>query len=317
MRCARIVAEPGGGAGACGCQLCAWVQTLPLLVSGCIHLAHATPVTRVGSLIANRARFYLGCWLYDRRRYADAIVLWRRAVELDPQGLPSAWRGLGIVAFNIEKVSLVVNQVKRVCKVKMDPQGLPSAWCWLQSPRSTLKRWEIVYVDESGESARVAVQVEPTLDPLSSLDRALATSSTALSQQTCCPNPYPPLPQDPKAAAAAYDRAFALAPSDSRLLYERDQLSKRCGTTPAQRLALLESHPDLVQQRDALAAEACALYCQEGRPEAAKALLEGRRWQPWEGGEGEALAQHVRCHLALVCFLGAAVVCMFQEQCRL
>ncbi|KAI7845803.1 hypothetical protein COHA_000715 [Chlorella ohadii] len=154
-----------------------------------------------------RARFYLGCWLYDRRRYADAIALWRRAVELDPEGLPSAWRCLGIAVFNIEK--------------------------------------------------------------------------------------------DPKAAAAAYDRACALAPSDSRLLYERDQLSKRCGTAPAQRLALLESHPELVQQRDALAAEACALYCQEGRPVAAKALLEGRRWQPWEGGEGEALAQHVRCHLAL------------------
>lgn len=106
--------------------------------------------------------------------------------------------------------------------------------------------------------------------------------------------------QDTAAAAAAYDRALALAPADSRLLYERDQLAKRCGTPPAQRLAALEAHPELVAQRDALAAEACALYCQEGRPEAAKALLVGRKWQPWEGGEGEALAQHVRCHLSLV-----------------
>lgn len=57
---------------------------------------------------------------------------------------------------------------------------------------------------------------------------------------------------------------------------------------------------DLVRQRDALAAEACALYCQQGRPQAARELLQGRRWQPWEGGEGEALSQHVRCHLALV-----------------
>ncbi|PRW32971.1 TPR repeat-containing isoform B [Chlorella sorokiniana] len=154
-----------------------------------------------------RARFYLGCWLYDRRRYAEAIALWRGAVELDGDGLPSAWRCLGIAAFNIE--------------------------------------------------------------------------------------------QDAAAAAAAYDRAFALAPTDSRLLYERDQLAKRCGTSPAQRLAALEAHPDLVRHRDALAAEACALYCQEGRPEEARRLLEGRRWQPWEGGEGEALAQHVRCHLAL------------------
>lgn len=122
---------------------------------------------------------------------------------------------------------------------------------------------------------------------------------SARLQKTTC-SLAPTALQDPAAAAAAYDRAFALAPTDSRLLYERDQLAKRCGAPPAQRLAALEAHPDLVSHRDALAAEACALYCQEGRPEAARALLEGRKWQPWEGGEGEALAQHVRCHLALV-----------------
>lgn len=111
--------------------------------------------------------------------------------------------------------------------------------------------------------------------------------------------PSPNRPQDPQRAAAAYERAQALAPADSRLLYEADQLAKRCRVAPAQRLAALEARMDLVRGRDALAAEACALLCQAGRPQAAADLLRSRRWQPWEGGEGEALGAHVRCHLAL------------------
>lgn len=105
--------------------------------------------------------------------------------------------------------------------------------------------------------------------------------------------------QDPDRAVAAYARALALDPSDSRLLYEQDQLAKRCRAAPAARLATLERHMELVRHRDALAAEACALYNQLGQPKAAAELLASRRWQPWEGGEGAALGQHVRTHLAL------------------
>ena len=36
-----------------------------------------------------------------------------------------------------------------------------------------------------------------------------------------------------------------------------------------------------------------------GRLDAARAVITGRRFQPWEGGEGLALALHVRTHLAL------------------
>lgn len=105
--------------------------------------------------------------------------------------------------------------------------------------------------------------------------------------------------QDAERAASAYDAAVALAPDDSRLLYERDRLARRRRVAPAQRLAALEAHMDLVRGRDALAVEACALYNQLGRPAAAAALLASRRFQPWEGGEGAALGQHVRAHLAL------------------
>lgn len=105
--------------------------------------------------------------------------------------------------------------------------------------------------------------------------------------------------RQPQRARRAYERAFQANPRDARLLYERDQLWKRLGRPPAARLRELERHRDLVTQRDDLSVELCALYNQTGRPELAQAVLAERRFQPWEGGEGQTLAQHVRTHLAL------------------
>ena len=103
----------------------------------------------------------------------------------------------------------------------------------------------------------------------------------------------------PAKAAAAYDKAFRADPSSARVLFERDQLWKRLGRSPAKRLRELEKHPDLVRQRDDLTVELCALYNQTGRHAQALALVSSRKFQPWEGGEGGALGQHVRSHLAL------------------
>ena len=47
-----------------------------------------------------RPPFYLGNLLYDRRRYAEAIVQWERTAALDPAGA-AAWRNLGIAYFNV------------------------------------------------------------------------------------------------------------------------------------------------------------------------------------------------------------------------
>ncbi len=103
----------------------------------------------------------------------------------------------------------------------------------------------------------------------------------------------------PAKARAAYDRAFRANPRDARLLYERDQLWKRLGEKPARRLRELEEYPLLVCQRDDLTVELCALLNQTGRHAEAGQLLTGRRFQPWEGGEGGPLGQHVRTQLAL------------------
>ncbi len=105
--------------------------------------------------------------------------------------------------------------------------------------------------------------------------------------------------RDAPGARDCFDRALRANPSDARLLYERDQLWKRTGVDPVRRLAEFENALPLVEQRDDLSVELAALYNQTGQPEKAAAILASRRFQPWEGGEGLALRQHERAHLAL------------------
>lgn len=47
-----------------------------------------------------RAPYYLGDLLYDRCRHEDAIRLWERATELDPE-FPTTWRNLGFAYYNV------------------------------------------------------------------------------------------------------------------------------------------------------------------------------------------------------------------------
>jgi tetratricopeptide (TPR) repeat protein len=102
---------------------------------------------------------------------------------------------------------------------------------------------------------------------------------------------------NPESALIAYDKAIAAEPSDARVLYERDQLWKRIGETPANRLAELNRHRDLLASRDDLAVEHATLLNQTGDPSTALQLLTARHFQPWEGGEGLVLAQYVRASL--------------------
>ena len=104
---------------------------------------------------------------------------------------------------------------------------------------------------------------------------------------------------DAEKARHAFDKAFAAGTSDARILFERDQLWKRIGEKPERRLEELERFPELVGQRDDLSVELAALYNQTGSPEKALAVMEARRFQPWEGGEGLALGQFVAAQVAL------------------
>lgn len=105
--------------------------------------------------------------------------------------------------------------------------------------------------------------------------------------------------RQPKKARTAYEKAFRANPHDARLLYERDQLWRRLGVPPKNRLRELEMHSGLVALRDDLTVALCALYNQTGQPEKALALISQRAFQPWEGGEGQTLGQYERAHLAL------------------
>jgi tetratricopeptide (TPR) repeat protein len=154
----------------------------------------------------SRAHYYLGNFLYDRRRHREAIDHWERSTQLD-KAFPTVWRNLGIGYFNI--------------------------------------------LQNGGK------------------------------------------------AYSAFEQAFQTGPSDARVLYERDQLWKRTGTALELRLAELERHLHLVALRDDLSVELASLYNQTDQPGKAHALLRSRKFQPWEGGEGLALAQHNRAHLAL------------------
>ena len=100
-------------------------------------------------------------------------------------------------------------------------------------------------------------------------------------------------------AERAYRRAFAADPTDGRTLYEWDQLEKRRGRAAPGRLARLEAHGDLVDQRDDLSVELATLYNDLGRPADALTFLASRRFHPWEGGEGLVSGQYVRAHLRL------------------
>ena len=46
-----------------------------------------------------RAPYYLGCLLYDRRRYEEAIEQWERSAENEPS-FPTVWRNLSLAYFN-------------------------------------------------------------------------------------------------------------------------------------------------------------------------------------------------------------------------
>jgi len=105
--------------------------------------------------------------------------------------------------------------------------------------------------------------------------------------------------RDARRALECYERAFEANPNDARLMYEFDQLLKRSGAAPADRLARLEQRRDLVDQRDDLTTELVTLYNQTGQSARALDVLETRRFHPWEGGEDLVSGQYVMAHFLL------------------
>ena len=87
------------------------------------------------------------------------------------------------------------------------------------------------------------------------------------------------------------EKAFELDRTDARILMEFDQLYKRLCRPHAQRLAFMEKHLKLVEQRDDVYLEYVTLNNQTGNYAKAIELIDNRIFHPWEGGEGKVPAQ--------------------------
>lgn len=147
-----------------------------------------------------RARYYLGCLLYDKKRYDEAISLWEKSISINDK-FPTAHRNLALAYYNKQ--------------------------------------------------------------------------------------------QDAQMAEKELETAFSLDTTDARVLMELDQLYKKNGRLPYQRLELLEKYMNLVEYRDDLFTEYITLLNTEKQYEKAYKCMMHHNFHPWEGGEGKITAQYV------------------------
>lgn len=105
--------------------------------------------------------------------------------------------------------------------------------------------------------------------------------------------------RDPEAAVGHYERAIEISGGDATLVFEADLLAARTGVPAAERLRRLEQTPQLLADRDDLVIAWVGLLLDVGRVDEARKIMVERRFQPWEGGEGQVLAAWDRANIAL------------------
>jgi len=105
--------------------------------------------------------------------------------------------------------------------------------------------------------------------------------------------------KDPEKAILELKKAFVLNPSDSRILFELDQLYKRINIPVDERLDFLQKYPELVNQRDDLYLEQILLQNLSSDFPKALELIMSRNFHPWEGGEGKVTGQYLTSHIEL------------------
>ena len=95
-------------------------------------------------------------------------------------------------------------------------------------------------------------------------------------------------------AKEVLEHAFALDTTDSRVFLELDQLYKKLDYSVEKRLEFYEKYPETFEERDDVFIEYITLQNYMGNHEKAYELLMGRKFHPWEGGEGKATTQYAR-----------------------
>lgn len=93
-------------------------------------------------------------------------------------------------------------------------------------------------------------------------------------------------------ARTAMEKAYVLAQGDARIFLELDQLYKKLGMTVKERLARYDAAEEVYTQRDDLVIEYITMLNLQGRYEEAYRLAMGRKFHPWEGGEGKITTQY-------------------------
>jgi tetratricopeptide (TPR) repeat protein len=107
------------------------------------------------------------------------------------------------------------------------------------------------------------------------------------------------LGRDGSGARGFYQKSMDLDPADARLVSEYDQLRSKMNDPLGERLEFLMERRGLVLTRDDCTVAMAALLNLTGKPADALALLNSRRFHPWEGGEGGVLRQFTTAHLLL------------------
>ncbi|NLM10387.1 MAG: DUF5107 domain-containing protein [Clostridiaceae bacterium] len=102
---------------------------------------------------------------------------------------------------------------------------------------------------------------------------------------------------DIKGARECLEKAFELDKRDSWVLYELLQMYKNIGIPVNERLALFNQYRDLVEEHDECYIEMIKAYFQTGNIQGAHELLKSRKFNPYEGGEGQVVFLHKLVHL--------------------
>lgn len=97
---------------------------------------------------------------------------------------------------------------------------------------------------------------------------------------------------DRESAREALEKAFALDTMDARVFLELDQLYKKLGMPCEERLDQFRRYPQLTEERDDLFVEMTSVLNMLGQHEQAYKLIMGRKFHPWEGGEGKVTGQY-------------------------
>ena len=97
--------------------------------------------------------------------------------------------------------------------------------------------------------------------------------------------------KDAAGARLCLERALAHR-RDPRLLFEYQQLLKNTDVSPAERLAVYDRYPDLLDARDDCYLDRIVLLCLQGDYADAIAAAKQRHFHIYEGGEGNLTKQH-------------------------